>query len=98
MQNKNILLSKYRLSSHLELKNRIVMAPMTRRHALPDYTPSEDMIGYYARRADAGLIITEGTLISADAIGYGNVPGIFTLLENKLQPKRYDPSMLSNLY
>jgi len=72
------LFSTYQLTDHILLKNRIVMAPMTRRKAHLDHTPSEEMIRYYARRSDAGLIITEGTLISIDAIGYGNVPGIFT--------------------
>lgn len=67
----------YPLSPSLTLKNRIVMAPMTRRKAGVDYSPTEQRIEYYARRSGAGLIITEGTLISADAIGYGNVPGIF---------------------
>ncbi len=74
----NTLLSSYKLSDTIYLKNRIVMAPMTRRCALEDHTPTEIMVPYYARRADAGLIVTEGTLISEDAIGYGNVPGIFT--------------------
>ncbi len=72
------LFSPYRLTSKIVMKNRIVMAPMTRRRALQDHSPSNEMIGYYARRSDAGLIITEGTIISQDAIGYGNVPGIFT--------------------
>lgn len=54
------------------------MAPMTRRRAEENYTPAEVMAAYYAKRADAGLIVTEGTIISQDAIGYGNVPGIFT--------------------
>lgn len=53
------------------------MAPLTRRRADEEYNPTDIMIDYYAKRADAGLIITEGTIISKDAIGYGNVPGIF---------------------
>ncbi|MHB1949674.1 MAG: alkene reductase [Gammaproteobacteria bacterium] len=72
------LLSPFKLSAKIELNNRIIMAPMTRRRALENYCPSEEMAEYYAKRADAGLIVTEGTLISEDAIGYGNVPGIFT--------------------
>lgn len=72
------LLLPYKLSSKIEIKNRIVMAPMTRRRADEAYNPTEIMATYYAKRADAGLIITEGTIISKDAIGYGNVPGIFT--------------------
>lgn len=54
------------------------MAPMTRRMADDSHNPTKVMVDYYARRADAGLIITEGTLISQDALGYGNVPGIFS--------------------
>lgn len=72
------ILTPFQLSSKLDIKNRIVMAPMTRRRADENYNPTEMMIPYYAKRADAGLIITEGTIISKDAIGYGNVPGIFT--------------------
>src|SRR5262245_1687456 len=68
----------YQLTPKLKLKNRIVMAPMTRRKANEDGSPGQVMTKYYADRADAGLIVTEGTLISEDAIGYGNVPGIYT--------------------
>ena len=71
------LLSPYQLTPKLTLKNRIVMAPMTRRQATSDFTLEDVMIDYYAKRAAAGLIVTEGTLISADGIGYGYVPGIF---------------------
>ncbi len=54
------------------------MAPMTRRKAHHDHTPNGIMIDYYAKRSYAGMIITEGTIITQDAIGFGNVPGIFT--------------------
>lgn len=74
----NILFESYRLSEKLVLKNRILMAPMTRRMADHEYNPVESMVDYYARRANAGLIITEGTLICQDALGYGYVPGIFS--------------------
>ncbi len=52
-------------SSKLELKNRLVMAPMTRSHS-PDSIPGENVIEYYKRRAEGevGLIITEGTTIN----------------------------------
>jgi len=72
------LLTPYQLSNRLLLKNKIVMAPMTRDKAHDDLSPSNDMMEYYARRADAGLIVTEGTIIHEDTIGYKNVPGIFT--------------------
>ena len=71
------LFSNYVLNSSLTLKNRIVMAPMTRAKATEELVPTKTMADYYARRADAGLIITEGTVISMNASGYSNVPGIF---------------------
>jgi len=61
----------------LELKNRIVMAPMTRSRAI-NTIPGENVATYYAQRASAGLIITEGTSPSANGIGYARTPGIFT--------------------
>jgi N-ethylmaleimide reductase len=72
------LFESYKLNEKLTLKNRIVMAPMTRNVANDDLSPTKEMADYYARRADAGLIITEGTIIRTDARGYSNVPGIFT--------------------
>ncbi|MCG3776471.1 MAG: N-ethylmaleimide reductase [Nitrospira sp.] len=63
------------------LRNRIVMAPMTRRRA-PGGVPTSDMANYYARRAasDVGLIITEGVSIEHEgAAGYENVPVFFGL-------------------
>jgi N-ethylmaleimide reductase len=75
---KNILLEPYKLSDKILLKNRILMAPMTRGMADKEHTPTDIMQDYYARRANAGLIITEATLISLDALGHGNVPGIYS--------------------
>lgn len=75
--NNNILLSEYKLNHLFTLKNRILMAPMTRAKAADDLTPTEAMAKYYARRADAGLIITEGTVIRSDGFGYNNIAGIF---------------------
>lgn len=74
----NALLNAFQLHQNLQLKNRIIMAPMTRNMANDDLSPTNAMAEYYARRADAGLIITEGTIIRPDARGYSNVPGIFT--------------------
>jgi N-ethylmaleimide reductase len=63
----------------LQLKNRIVMAPMTRsRSNNPEGAATSLTAQYYEQRADAGLIITEGTYVSPDAAGYINVPGIYT--------------------
>ncbi len=62
----------------LELKNRIVMAPMTRsRAANKANVPTEDLhVTYYTQRATAGLIITEGSQVSPQAVGYIHTPGI----------------------
>src|SRR3990167_3505451 len=77
MRNESVLFTEYQLNQLLTLKNKILMAPMTRAKADNDLVPTQAMADYYARRADAGLIITEGTVISPDALGYSNVPGIF---------------------
>jgi len=61
----------------LELANRIVMAPMTRSRALGNL-PNELMATYYAQRAGAGLIVTEGVSPSPNGLGYLNIPGIFS--------------------
>ncbi|EIA07208.1 alkene reductase [Flavobacterium frigoris] len=61
----------------IELKNRIVMAPMTRCRAIKNI-PNELMLEYYKQRSNAGLIITEGTAPSANGLGYARIPGIFS--------------------
>ncbi|WP_345991836.1 alkene reductase [Sulfurimonas sp. HSL-1716] len=60
------------------LKNRIFMAPMTRCRSVKNNVPNDLMAKYYAQRASAGLIITEGTQISTQGIGYPATPGIHT--------------------
>jgi N-ethylmaleimide reductase len=72
------LFQPYTLNNQITLKNRLVMAPLTRTKADAQSAPTQAMADYYARRADAGLIISEATVIRPDAIGYENVPGIFT--------------------
>jgi N-ethylmaleimide reductase len=63
----------------LLLKNRIAMAPMTRGRAdNPGLVPTALMAEYYSQRAGAGLIVTEGTWVNNEGIGYINVPGLFT--------------------
>lgn len=59
------------------LRNRIVMAPMTRSRANDVGVPSELVATYYRQRASAGLIITEGTSPSAMGKGYVRTPGIY---------------------
>ncbi|MGW2169534.1 alkene reductase [Streptomyces sp. NPDC001705] len=61
----------------LRLSNRIVMAPMTRSRAYgPGQSPTDLMATYYAQRASAGLIVTEGTQPSVVGQGYPDTPGI----------------------
>ncbi|WP_424932497.1 alkene reductase [Amaricoccus macauensis] len=61
----------------LELANRIVMAPLTRNRArAEDDAPYEIHARYYAQRASAGLIVTEGSQITPEAKGYAWTPGI----------------------
>jgi N-ethylmaleimide reductase len=62
----------------LELKNRTVMAPMTRSRALDGNVPNPLSATYYAQRASAGLIVSEGTQVSWQGIGYVRTPGIHT--------------------
>lgn len=72
------LLQPVRLGA-LELPNRVVMAPMTRARATnAELAPTALHATYYTQRASAGLIISEGTWVSPDAIGFINVPGIYT--------------------
>lgn len=65
----------------LHLKNRVVMAPLTRSRATDDRVPTPMMAEYYAQRATAGLIISEATIISEQANGYLNTPGLFNLAQ-----------------
>ena len=72
----NTLLTPYHKGA-LQLKNHLVMAPMTRSRAINNL-PNELMVAYYAQRSGAGLIITEGTAPSPNALGYSRIPGIFS--------------------
>ncbi len=62
----------------LSLSNRIVMAPMTRSRANIDGVIGELTATYYAQRASAGLLISEGTIPSAMGKGYVRIPGIYS--------------------
>src|SRR5512143_4027419 len=62
---------------NLPLKNRIVMAPLTRSRAIGNL-PNALMAQYYRLRADAGLIVTEGTSPSPNGLGYPRIPGLFS--------------------
>ena len=77
MPEKPTLFSSYRLGP-LELKNRIVMAPMTRNRAGKFNEPTELNARYYEQRASAGLIVTEATQVSPQGVGYPGTPGIYS--------------------
>lgn len=59
------------------LSNRTVMSPLTRSRASDSNTANSLMATYYAQRASAGLIITEGTSPSPNGLGYARIPGLF---------------------
>jgi N-ethylmaleimide reductase len=61
----------------LTLRNRAVMSPMTRSRAVEANVPNALMAEYYAQRATAGLIVTEGTSPSPNGLGYARIPGIY---------------------
>ncbi|MFT5232717.1 MAG: N-ethylmaleimide reductase [Candidatus Krumholzibacteriia bacterium] len=62
----------------LTLKNRVVLAPLTRSKAGTERVPNALMAEYYQQRAGAGLVITEATTVSPQGNGYVNTPGIYT--------------------
>jgi N-ethylmaleimide reductase len=61
----------------LSLRNRVVMAPMSRRRAVKGI-PGHAAAVYYGQRAGAGLIVTENTAVTPNGIGYRNTPGIYS--------------------
>jgi N-ethylmaleimide reductase len=72
------LLTEYQLGA-IKLRNRIVMSSLTRgRSTNPELAPTELHAKYYAQRASAGLILTESTWVSKNAIGFVNLPGIYS--------------------
>ncbi|MEN0053872.1 MAG: alkene reductase [Mucilaginibacter sp.] len=76
--NKEPLLESFQLGD-LTLKNRIVMASLTRSRAdNPESAPTDLNVLYYQQRASAGLILTESTWVSKNAIGFINLPGIYS--------------------
>lgn len=76
------IMSEYKLFSEFKLgditlKNRVVMAPMTRSRAVEKNTANALIAEYYEQRSEAGLIITEGTSPSPNGLGYPRIPGLF---------------------
>jgi N-ethylmaleimide reductase len=72
------LFDTHKLGEKLILKNRVVMAPMTRTRTSAGDIPNALMAKYYGQRASAGLIITEATDVSVHSKGYAWTPGIYT--------------------
>ena len=77
MQKTSLLFQPYSLDD-LKLKNRIVMAPLTRSRSSDAGVPPDFAADYYAQRASAGLIVSEATNISPQARGYALTPGIWS--------------------
>jgi N-ethylmaleimide reductase len=69
------LLRPYELGP-LALKNRVLMAPMTRSRAGEGNVPGPSTQTYYVQRASAGLIVTEATQVTPEGVGYVGTPGI----------------------
>jgi 2,4-dienoyl-CoA reductase-like NADH-dependent reductase (Old Yellow Enzyme family) len=67
----------------LTLPNRVIMAPLTRLRGTVDHIPTAVIAEYYAQRASAGLIITEGTPVGPLGVGYAQVPGIWSAQQIK---------------
>lgn len=80
MSGKEIMFTPVTLGS-IELKNRLVMAPLTRMRAIAGDVPNPLAKTYYAQRASAGLIITEATQISPLGMGYPATPGIYSVAQ-----------------
>ncbi|TGL39198.1 alkene reductase [Leptospira perdikensis] len=74
---------------NLSLKNKVVMAPMTRSRSLGN-VPGDIVAKYYEQRAEAGLIVTEGTSPSPNGLGYARIPGIFSEEQTKAWKKVTD--------
>ncbi len=68
----------------LSLPNRVIMAPLTRLRGTVDHLPTAIQAEYYAQRATAGLIISEGTPVSPMGVGYAQVPGIWSAAQTEL--------------
>ncbi|QVQ27897.1 alkene reductase [Achromobacter deleyi] len=62
----------------LTLRNRVVMAPLTRQRASAGRVPNELMVEYYTQRAGAGMILTEATSVTPQGVGYADTPGLWS--------------------
>ncbi len=77
------LLAPLQVGGH-QFRNRIAMAPMSRRRATADAMPTDNMRIYYGQRAGAGLIIVENTAVAPNGVGYQRVPGIFSAAQQQV--------------
>lgn len=66
------------IAGDLHLRNRIVMAPLTRCRASSGRVPNSLMVEYYSQRASAGMIISEATAVDPMGVGYADTPGIWS--------------------
>lgn len=62
----------------LKLRNRVIMAPLTRLRGTGDHVPTPLMVEYYTQRAGAGLILSEGIPVVPQGVGYAHVPGLWS--------------------
>jgi len=72
----SLLFSPFKLG-RIQLKNRVVMSPMTRNRSGGN-VPDELVATYYSQRSEAGLIVTEGTSPSPNGLGYARIPGVYS--------------------
>src|ERR1700722_6787698 len=77
IKKRNTMLFEPFAARKLMLKNRTVMAPLTRSRAVEANVPNALMAEYYGQRATAGLIVSEGTSPSPNGLGYARIPGLF---------------------
>ncbi len=73
----SVLFQELKLGT-LTLKNKIIMAPLTRARAGSSRVPNDLMAEYYRQRATAGLILTEATSVTPQGVGYADTPGIWS--------------------
>lgn len=76
MSSQLTLLTEFKIDDKLILKNRVIMAPLTRARCGRTQVPNEAVVEYYTQRASAGLIVSEGTMISKQGNGWGGAAAI----------------------
>ncbi len=74
----DVLFEPFTLNDQITMRNRIALSPCTRNRAENELEPTAGAVAYYASRADAGLLVTEATLINENCQGYIDTPGIWS--------------------